>query len=103
MRLVVVGASLAGMRAAQAERTNGFDGELTVIGAEAHPPYTRAPLSKELHGGAQGAAPGDLRAARLDVDWGLGVSATALDRDARVVALADGREVPYDRVIVATG
>ena len=103
MRLVVVGASLAGMRAAQAARAAGFDGELTVIGAETHPPYTRPPLSKELLGGAQEAADVDLRSEQLDVDWRLGVSATALDRDARAVRLADATEIPYDRVIVATG
>jgi NADPH-dependent 2,4-dienoyl-CoA reductase/sulfur reductase-like enzyme len=103
MRLVIVGASLAGMRAAQAARTKGFDGELTVIGAEAHPPYTRPPLSKELLGGVQEAADVDLRSDQLDVSWRLGVSAAALDRDARVVRLADGAEVPYDRAIVATG
>ncbi|HEX5191395.1 MAG TPA: FAD-dependent oxidoreductase [Solirubrobacteraceae bacterium] len=103
MRLVVVGASLAGMRAAQAARAKGFDGELTVIGAEAHPPYTRPPLSKELLGGAQEAADVDLRSSALDVEWRLGVSASELDRDARVVRLADGAEIPYDRVIVATG
>jgi 3-phenylpropionate/trans-cinnamate dioxygenase ferredoxin reductase component len=103
MRLVVVGASLAGLRAAQAARNNGFDGELTVIGAEVHAPYTRPPLSKELLGGAQQAADVDLRSDALDVEWRLGVSATALDRDAHVVHLADGAEVPYDRVIVATG
>jgi 3-phenylpropionate/trans-cinnamate dioxygenase ferredoxin reductase subunit len=103
MRLVVVGASLAGMRAAHAARTKGFDGELTVIGAEAHRPYTRPPLSKELLGGVQEAADVDLRGDALDVQWRLGVSAAGLDRDARVVRVADGAEVPYDRVIVATG
>jgi NADPH-dependent 2,4-dienoyl-CoA reductase/sulfur reductase-like enzyme len=103
MRLVVVGASLAGMRAARAARTKGFDGELTVIGAEAHPPYTRPPLSKELLAGAQEAADVDLRSDALDVQWRLGISAAGLDRNARVVRLADGAEVPYDRVIVATG
>jgi 3-phenylpropionate/trans-cinnamate dioxygenase ferredoxin reductase component len=103
MRLVVVGASLAGMRAAQAARAKGFDGELTVIGSEPIPPYTRPPLSKELLGGAQHAADVDLRSDQLDVRWRLGVSATGLDRGARVVRLADGDEIPYDRVIVATG
>jgi 3-phenylpropionate/trans-cinnamate dioxygenase ferredoxin reductase subunit len=103
MRLVIVGASLAGMRAAQAARAKGFDGELTVIGAEPHPPYTRPPLSKELLGGAQEPADVDLRSDQLDVRWRLGVSATALDRGERAVRLADGAAIPYDRVIVATG
>ena len=52
-RLVVVGASLAGLRAAQAARAAGFDGELVVIGDEPHMPYTRPPLSKELLAGEE--------------------------------------------------
>ena len=50
-RVVVVGASLAGLRAAEALRAEGFDGELTLVGAEEHPPYNRPPLSKELLAG----------------------------------------------------
>ena len=84
MRLVIVGASLAGLRAAHAARAQGFAGELTVIGAEPHPPYTRPPLSKQLLAGAQEPADVDLRSDALDVDWRLGVSATQLDRDAPV-------------------
>ena len=52
-RVVIVGASLAGLRAAQAARAGGFDGELVVVGEEAHRPYTRPPLSKELLAGEQ--------------------------------------------------
>ena len=47
-RVVVVGASLAGLRAAETLRARGFDGELTLIGEEAHPPYDRPPLSKQV-------------------------------------------------------
>ena len=50
-RVVIVGASLAGLRAAQAARAGGFDGELVVVGEEPHLPYTRPPLSKELLAG----------------------------------------------------
>jgi 3-phenylpropionate/trans-cinnamate dioxygenase ferredoxin reductase component len=97
-RLVVVGASLAGLRAAQSARAAGFDGELVVIGAEPHMPYTRPPLSKELLGGATDdcAFP-----AAVDAEWRLGVAATGL-RDKHVL-LANGDAVVYDRLIVATG
>ena len=50
-RVVIVGASLAGLRAAQAARAGGFDGDLVVVGEEPHLPYTRPPLSKELLAG----------------------------------------------------
>lgn len=98
-RLVIVGASLAGLRAAQAARSAGFAGELVVIGDEPHMPYTRPPLSKELLGGGetQCAFPCD-----VDAEWRLGETAIALDRKARTVA-TDRGEVAYDRLIVATG
>jgi NADPH-dependent 2,4-dienoyl-CoA reductase/sulfur reductase-like enzyme len=47
-RLVVVGASLAGLRAVEAARKSGFEGGITLIGAERHLPYDRPPLSKEF-------------------------------------------------------
>jgi len=100
-RLVIVGASLAGLRAAQAARAAGYAGELTIIGDEPHKPYTRPPLSKELLAGAhtpeQTAFPHE-----FDADWRLGETATGLDREAKEVVTDKGR-VPYDRLIVATG
>ncbi len=103
-RLVVVGASLAGLRAAQAARAAGFGGELVVVGDEAHRPYTRPPLSKELlkgeHTPEQCLLP---QAATLEVSWRLGTPAAALDRTAKRIVLADGAEIDYDRVILATG
>ena len=101
-RLVVVGASLAGLRAAQAARAAGFEGELVVVGDEEHAPYTRPPLSKELLAGVQ--TPEDCAfPTRFEAQWRLGVAAVGLDRERHVVRLADGDEVAYDRVIVATG
>ena len=88
-RLVVAGASLAGLRAAQAARAAGFDGELTVIGAEPHMPYTRPPLSKELLAGATDECAFPVA---VDAEWRLGVAAVGLD-DHRVV-LADGERCP---------
>ncbi len=102
-RLVVVGGSLAGLRAAQAARAAGFAGELTVVGAELHRPYTRPPLSKELLAGAQTAEQCALGHGELEVTWRLGSVAIGLDREAKRVHLADDEPLAYDRLIVATG
>jgi len=103
MRLVIVGASLAGLRAAQAARRAGHDGELLVIGAEPHLPYTRPPLSKELLQGKQEIEQSALPVDELDVQWRLKTQATGLDRARRRVRLDDGSEEHYDRLIIATG
>jgi NADPH-dependent 2,4-dienoyl-CoA reductase/sulfur reductase-like enzyme len=102
-RLVIVGASLAGLRAAQAARKAGFDGELVMVGEERHLPYTRPPLSKELLAGEHTVDRVQLPCDELGVEWRLGVPAASLDRSRRRVVLADGDEVEYDRVILATG
>ncbi len=102
-RLVITGASLAGLRAAQAARAAGYDGGLVLIGQESHLPYTRPPLSKELLQGKQGPEEAAFPLGELDVHWQLGTAAARLDRENRRVHLADAAEVPYDRLIVATG
>ena len=102
-RLVIVGASLAGLRAAQAARKAGFDGELVMVGEERHLPYTRPPLSKELLAGEHTVDRVQLPCDELGIEWRLGVPAARLDRGRRQVVLADGGEVAYDRLIVATG
>lgn len=104
-RLVVVGASLAGLRAVESARRAGFDGEITLIGAEEHLPYDRPPLSKDFLAAA--AAPAYFRTAdslrdELGVRALLGEPATALRADERVVVAA-GREVPYTALVIATG
>jgi 3-phenylpropionate/trans-cinnamate dioxygenase ferredoxin reductase component len=102
--IVIVGGSLAGLRAATTLRQDGFAGSVTVIGDEAELPYDRPPLSKEVLRGEQ--APAEVRlggADELDVRWRLGSPAVALDPVGKVVATADGAEVPYDGLIVATG
>jgi 3-phenylpropionate/trans-cinnamate dioxygenase ferredoxin reductase component len=103
-RVVVVGASLAGLRAAERLRADGFEGELTVVGDEPHPPYDRPPLSKEL---LAGEIKDDAVALRgrdeLAADWLLGRRATALNPRRGALALDDGRELPYDGLVVATG
>lgn len=110
-RLVVVGASLAGLRAIEAARSGGFDGSITLIGMEPHLPYDRPPLSKAyLDELPDGSAPTSTRFRteetfrnELDVHLILGVPATGLDTDARVVTLGDGRTVEYDALVIATG
>ncbi|MEV7008598.1 FAD-dependent oxidoreductase [Streptosporangium sp. NPDC051022] len=103
-RVVVVGASLAGLRAAETLREEGFTGSLTVIGDEPHEPYDRPPLSKQVLLGRTAADDTALpRRVRLDARWLLGVAATGLDLAGKRVRLADGEEVEYDRLLIATG
>ena len=103
-RIVVVGASLAGLRAAETLRAEGFAGSLTLIGDEPHEPYDRPPLSKQvLLGRAAADRTGLPRRRSVDATWRLGVPATGLDMAAGRVLLADGDEVPYDRLLIATG
>ncbi len=104
-RIVIVGASLAGLRAAETLRREGFTGSLAIVGDEPHQPYDRPPLSKvALTGRVPPEHTGLARLADLgDVDWHLGVAATGLDRRARAVLLADGTRLPYDKVLIATG
>ena len=106
--VVVVGASLAGFRAVEELRHQGYDGSITVIGAEAHLPYDRPPLSKQILAGTWESDRLPLTAvgkeiADLDVDWRLGVAASSLDLGARVVELADGTRLVYDGLVIATG
>ena len=106
-RIVVVGASLAGLRAAETLRDRGFDGELTLIGEEPHRPYDRPPLSKQVLQGTW--EPEQTLFRRKDgydalaLDMRLGVRATSVDLRARRVTLAGGTFADYDRLIIATG
>ncbi|MDA3644187.1 FAD-dependent oxidoreductase [Saccharopolyspora indica] len=104
--LVVVGASLAGLRAVEAARSAGFDGPITLIGAEEHLPYDRPPLSKAYLDVAE--PPGvsfreehHLRA-ELGVELLLGAPVNQLDPVQRLVRV-DGRELPYDALVITTG
>lgn len=103
-RIVVVGASLAGLRAAEALRDGGYQGRLTLVGDEPHEPYDRPPLSKQVLSGwvkaHQTALP---RMRPLDAEWRLGERAVALDRQAARVEIASGEQLAYDRLIIATG
>jgi NADPH-dependent 2,4-dienoyl-CoA reductase/sulfur reductase-like enzyme len=103
-RIVVVGASLAGLRAAEALRDEGYDGSLAVLGAEPHLPYDRPPLSKELLVGEADADDTALRVPEeLEADWLLGDPASRLDVERRVVHTQSGEQVPFDALVLATG
>ncbi|GAA3451507.1 FAD-dependent oxidoreductase [Dactylosporangium matsuzakiense] len=103
-RIVIVGASLAGLRAAEALREEGYTGRLTLVDDELHGPYDRPPLSKyALAGRVRPDATGLPHRPDLDAQWRLGVSALALDLPERRVRLSDGSSVPFDRLLIATG
>lgn len=103
-RVVVVGASLAGLRAAEGLRDQGFTGSLTVVGDEPHPPYDRPPLSKQVLLGQATADTTGLPMRRdPEADWRFGVRACGVDLLAGQVRLEDGESLPYDRLLIATG
>lgn len=103
-RIVIVGASLAGLRAAETLRDEGFAGELTLVGDEHLFPYDRPPLSKQVLFGRARACDTTLpRRRQVDATWRLGMRATGLDGIGERVLLADGDELPYDRLLIATG
>ena len=106
-RVVVVGASLAGLNAAETLRERGFDGELILVGAESRPPYDRPPLSKQLLTGEWGADRLALRSETelesLGIDWRLGRRAESLDLRDRTLRLEDGEPIAFDGLIIATG
>ena len=105
--VVVVGASLAGLRACESLREEGFDGTITLVGAEHEIPYDRPPLSKKVLAGEWEVERIRLRKAddfeSLALALRLGVRATALDTHARTLSLDDGTTVVYDGLILATG
>lgn len=103
--VAVIGGSLAGMSAARALRSQGFDGVLSVVSDEIHRPYDRPPLSKGFLSGALSEADLALESEgdELGADWRDGVQATALDPAARSVQLSDGSRLVVDGVVLATG
>ena len=105
MSVVIVGAGLGGLRAAESLRANGYTGPISVVGDETHLPYNRPPLSKEsLLGGVDVAALEFRRKATVDdVTWVLGSGAISSDFAARSVTLADGRVLEFDGLVIASG
>jgi 3-phenylpropionate/trans-cinnamate dioxygenase ferredoxin reductase component len=91
-QVVIVGASLAGLRAAEALRAEGFAGQLTMVGDEPSAPYDRPPLSKSVLSGRLPAEHTTLPQMRdIGAKWLLGVPAAGLDLPGRAVELASGR------------
>ncbi|SNR95652.1 Reductase C-terminal [Haloechinothrix alba] len=109
-RLVVVGASLAGLRAVEGARKAGFDGRITLVGADSHLPYDRPPLSKAyLEPSEEGTVPApptfraeDVLRDELATELLLGEPASALDTERKVVLVGD-RAIEYDAAVIATG
>lgn len=106
-QIVIIGAGLAGAKAAEALRDKGFEGTITLIGDEEHLPYERPALSKDYLAGRAGRDSVFVH----DEDWyaehkvtlRLGVAAAALDRAGHQVELADGSRVGYDKLLLTTG
>jgi 3-phenylpropionate/trans-cinnamate dioxygenase ferredoxin reductase subunit len=103
--VVIVGAGLGGLRAAESLRAAGFDGPLTIVGDEPHPPYNRPPLSKEaLAGGVDVSTLQFRRKATMDdVTWLLGSAAVSSDLSGRTICLADGTVLDFEGLVVASG
>ena len=104
-RIAVVGASLAGLRAAEALRRQGFEGAVSLIGDEPHfPPYDRPPLSKELLRGTWEDERARLKVTdHFDAELILGRRAESLDLDGGEIELDDGSKVGFDGLVIATG
>jgi 3-phenylpropionate/trans-cinnamate dioxygenase ferredoxin reductase subunit len=104
---VIIGASLAGAKAAEALRAEGYDGALTLVGTEADLPYERPPLSKAYLNGTAERSSVFVHTPEWYADNGvelrLGVSATSLDPEGHEIALADGERLRYDKLLLATG
>lgn len=103
--VVIVGAGLGGLRAAEGLRSRGYTDAITVIGDEPHHPYNRPPLSKAAL--ADGPDPEALafrrRGSLDDVTWILDRAVTSADLADRTVTLADGSALPFDGLVAATG
>jgi 3-phenylpropionate/trans-cinnamate dioxygenase ferredoxin reductase component len=105
--IAVVGASLAGLRAAETLRAEGFSGSITLIGAERHLPYDRPPLSKQFLAGTWGLDRVVLRPAEkiaaLELDLRLGCRVSALDVAGHRLTFDDGGTLGFDGLVIATG
>ncbi len=105
--IVIVGAGQAGIQTAEALRTGGFAGNITVLGDEPYGPYHRPPLSKAWLAGEMDSAQLVMRApemlARKNIELRTGVTVAAIDRAAKHIRLVDGSALPYTGLVLATG
>ncbi len=105
--VLIIGASLGGLRTAQGLRDLGFVGTITLVGDEAHPPYDRPPLSKQVAMGKWAIERtillDDERREALNLDLQLGRRAIHLDPETATVTFSDGGTLSADRVVIATG
>lgn len=106
-RTVIVGAGIAGVSAAAAMRRSGYEGEIVLLGEEPELPYRRPPVSKEIVRGEK--TPDEIRIKKPEwyeqqaIGLRTGVTVASIDTDAHVVRLADGEDVGYDHLLLATG
>jgi NADPH-dependent 2,4-dienoyl-CoA reductase/sulfur reductase-like enzyme len=104
---VIAGASLAGAKAAETLRDEGFDGQIVLLGSELERPYERPPLSKGYLLGNDERESVYVHPAgwyaEHDVDLRAGVTVTAIDRAASAILASDGSTVPYDKLLLTTG
>lgn len=105
--VVIVGAGLAGARCAETLRSEGFEGEVVLVGDEPHAPYERPALSKEFLAGKKSLEELALRPAPFwpgqEIDLRLGRRVVAVDRALRTATLDDGSELAWDALVIATG
>jgi NADPH-dependent 2,4-dienoyl-CoA reductase/sulfur reductase-like enzyme len=105
--VLVVGASASGLTTVEALRRKGYAGEITVLGDEAHAPYDRPPLSKQILSGVWEPARAALRTqevlSALNAEFVLGDPAVALDPATRTVRAESGRDLRADAIVIATG
>ena len=103
--VVIVGAGLGGLRAAETLRAAGYAGAITVVGDEEYLPYNRPPLSKEALAGGIDVASLEFRRKPSvdDVRWLLGTPVVGSDLAARTVTLSDGTVLAFDGLVAASG
>ncbi|WP_213771878.1 FAD-dependent oxidoreductase [Bradyrhizobium sp. dw_78] len=106
-RIVIVGASAAGLAAAETLRTGGYTGELLIVGEEPEQPYDRPPLSKQILAGAWPIERALLRSeadlGKIGAEWRLGCRAVGLKASDHVLKLQNGDHIEFDGLIIATG
>ena len=104
---VIVGASVAGAKAAETLRTEGFDGRIILLGAESYPPYERPPLSKQLLRGESDAKDafvhGDGFYDQHDIEFRSGTRVQEINPQYRAVTIDTGESITYNRLLLATG